>query len=122
MPKGQAGQVCFNPALNIFLYSHLKAEARLAARRAARAEARSIRLKELEREQQEVENVCLWSHTFLLSQTVDICTFVVCSFILNLFWVCTNLKIKPPFYLSFFWSKLPDRVIGLNLKFLVKYV
>ena len=60
MPKGQAGQVFFNPALNIFLYSHLKAEARLAARRAARAEARSIRLKELEREQQEGENVCTY--------------------------------------------------------------
>ena len=120
MPKGQAGQVCFNPALNIFLYSHLKAEARLAAKRAARAEARSIRLKELERQQQEGENVCLWSHTFLLLQTVDICTFIVCSFILNLFWVCT--KINPPFYMSLFWSKLPDRVIALNLKFLVKYV
>ena len=120
MPKGHAGQVFFNPALNIFLYSHLKTEARLAAKKAARAEARSIRLKELEREQQEGKNVCLWSHTFLLSQTVDICTFVVCSFVLNLFWVCT--KIKPPFYLSFFWSKLPGRVIALNLKFLVKYV
>ncbi|KAJ7375719.1 nucleic acid-templated transcription, partial [Desmophyllum pertusum] len=33
------------------------AEARLAAKRAARAEARSIRLKELERQQQEGENV-----------------------------------------------------------------
>lgn len=36
----------------------LQAEARLAAKRAARAEARSIRLKELERQQQEGENVC----------------------------------------------------------------
>lgn len=34
-----------------------EAEARLAAKRAARAEARSIRLKELERQQQEGENV-----------------------------------------------------------------
>ena len=92
MPKRQAGiQVFFNPALNIFLYSYLKAEARLAAKRAARAEARSIRLKELERQQQEGENVCLWSHTFLLLQTVDICKFIVCSFILNLFWVCTKI-------------------------------
>lgn len=24
--------------------------------------------------------------------------------------------------MSFFWSKLPDRLIALNLKFLVKYV
>jgi len=67
----------FNPALNIFLYSYLKAEARLAAKRAARAEARSIRLKELERQQQEGENVCLSSHIFLLLQQVDICTFIV---------------------------------------------
>lgn len=36
----------------------LQAEARLAAKRAARAEARSIRLKELERQQQEGEDVC----------------------------------------------------------------
>ena len=35
-----------------------QAEARLAAKRAARAEARSIRLKELERQQQEGGNVC----------------------------------------------------------------
>lgn len=37
----------------------LQAEARLAAKRAARAEARSIRLKELERQQEEGENVSL---------------------------------------------------------------
>ena len=35
----------------------LQAEARLAAKRAARAEARSIRSKELERQQQEGGNV-----------------------------------------------------------------
>ena len=92
----------------------------MAARRAAIAEEQSIRQKELERQRQEWENVRPWNHTFLLLLTVDICTFIVCSFILNLFWVCT--KINPPFYMSFFWSKLPDRVIALNLKFLVKYV
>ena len=49
-----------------------QAEARLAAKRAARAEARSIRLKELERQQQEGGNVsdnprsCCYS-TFRLS-------------------------------------------------------
>ena len=37
----------------------LQAEARLAAKRAARAEARSIRLKELERQQEEGGNVSL---------------------------------------------------------------
>ena len=38
--------------LSIFLF--FKAEARLAAKRAARAEARSIRMKELEKKQKEV--------------------------------------------------------------------
>lgn len=44
-----------------------QAEARLAAKRAARAEARSIRLKELERQQQEGENVCGRQCVLLLS-------------------------------------------------------
>lgn len=45
----------------------LQAEARLAAKRAARAEARSIRLKELERQQQEGEDVCSRWRVLLLS-------------------------------------------------------
>lgn len=38
-----------------FLYLFPQAEARLAAKRAARAEAREIRMKELERQQKEVQ-------------------------------------------------------------------
>lgn len=39
---------------HISVSSHLQAEARLAAKRAARAEARDIRMRELERQQKEV--------------------------------------------------------------------
>lgn len=48
------------------------------------------------------------------------CAFILRSSILNLFWVCSKINLL--FYLSFFRSKLPDRVSALNLKFLVKYV
>lgn len=45
----------FCPSCHLFLYlSVSQAEARLAAKRAARAEAREIRMKELERQQKEV--------------------------------------------------------------------
>lgn len=42
-----------------YIFSHyvLQAEARLAARRAARAEAREIRMKELEKQQKEVSTL-----------------------------------------------------------------
>lgn len=39
---------------SLYLHFPLQAEARLAAKRAARAEAREIRMKELERQQKEV--------------------------------------------------------------------
>lgn len=50
--------VLFNDFISLFLCLStrpLQAEARLAAKRAARAEAREIRMKELERQQKEVK-------------------------------------------------------------------
>lgn len=47
-----------------FLYLFPQAEARLAAKRAARAEAREIRMKELERQQKEVQ---VKKHSFILN-------------------------------------------------------
>lgn len=41
--------------MSLWPYYVLKAEARLAARRQARAEAREIRMRELERQQKEIE-------------------------------------------------------------------
>jgi hypothetical protein len=41
--------------VSLWPYYVLKAEARLAARRQARAEAREIRMRELERQQKEIE-------------------------------------------------------------------
>lgn len=40
----------------------IQAEARLAAKRAARAEAREIRMKELERQQKDVRRLLFWNH------------------------------------------------------------
>lgn len=56
--KSAAANFSFFNFLSLCFYSpppfHSKAEARLAAKRAARAEAREIRMKELERQQKEV--------------------------------------------------------------------
>ena len=66
----------------LILYSHLKVEARFAARRAARAEARRIRREEREREQQERENVRLWSHNCIVKPLVIMKIFLFCQEVL----------------------------------------
>lgn len=48
---------------HISVSSRLQAEARLAAKRAARAEARDIRMKELERQQKEVSSTSATTDT-----------------------------------------------------------
>lgn len=67
MPLTCQQMCCFNSAEHIFktvmphllrtVSSHVQAEARLAAKRAARAEARDIRMRELERQQKEVRSI-----------------------------------------------------------------
>lgn len=71
----------------------------MAAKRAARAEARSIRLKELERQQEEGENVCLWSHIF----PIIIDSGCVCIYSTQLYFklILGVFQDKPPVLLVF---------------------
>lgn len=53
------------------LFQHLQAEARLAAKRQARAEAREIRMRELDRQQKELEQNADRAYDMQQSETLS---------------------------------------------------